>query len=265
MARAAPRRAKSRRESSRVDAAYRNRTLEQMLRILCGFGIALGATRPDLRREFTRALAAATKSPYRMSEAKGFELFHGAGELIAAWYGQPALVDDKGQPQPLPLEGPVSVESLTRTYMPEYSAAEVIDVLLAERILVRLPNGLYRPVRRAAYVPRLNGLTMDRAAVLLSGLLTTMAWNHAGPKGRLKRLERQAHASHLPVDKIPEFEGLVKQLATLLATQVDVWMSSRQAAGSQNTRTARVGVHLFSYVEHNKPAVRARIKRERRA
>lgn len=261
MARTAIRRTADRRASGGV-AAHRDRALEQMFRILCEFGFTLGATRRDLRREFARALTATR--PYRMSEAKGFELWHQAGELLAAWYGQPALVDDAGLPRPLPLKGSLSVESLISTYLPEHSAGDVIQILLDEKILTRLANGLYRPIRRSAFVPRLNGMTLDRIAVLLRGLTTTLAWNHTGRRGRPTRLERQAHASHLPVDRIPEFEAMVKQLATLLADQVDVWMSSRQAAGSRKTRTARVGVSLFSYVEHNKARKRRMTTRKRR-
>lgn len=265
MARAARRRTTGSRASRGIEAVDRNRTLEQMLRILCEFGFELGASRGDLRREFASALAGAPRRPYRMAEAKGFDLWHQAGELLAAWYGQPALVDQTGSPRPLPLEGPLSVESMIRTYLPEHSAGDVVEVLLNEKVLVRLPNGLYRPVRRSAFIPRMTGMTMDRIALLLRGLLATIVWNHAGRRGRLKHLDRQAHASHLPIDKIPEFEAMVKQLATLLADQVDVWMSSRQAAGSRKTRTARVGVHLFSYVEQNKAAGRPRAKRKRRA
>lgn len=247
-----------------ISAVDRSRTLEQIFRILCEFGFELGASRRDLRREFATALLASSRRPYRMSEARGFDLWHQAGELLAAWYGQPALVDDTGQPRPLPLDGSLSVESLVRDYLPEHSPAAVIEVLLDEKILVRLPNGLCRPVRRSAFIPRMNGMTMDRIAVLLRGLLATIVWNHSGRRGPL-RMERQAHASHLPIDKIPEFEAMVKQLATLLADQVDVWMSSRQAAGSRKTRTARVGVHLFSYLERNDTVARPRAKRERRA
>ena len=255
-------RAGARRE---VAAAHRNRALEQMLRIICEFALSLGCKRRDIRREFATALSGATRRPYRMSEATGFELWHNAGELLAAWYGQPALVDDTGLPRPLPLKGSLSVESLVTTYLPDHSATDVIEVLLDEEIIVRLPNGLYRPIRRSAFVPRLNGMTIDRIAVLLQGLVTTLGWNHADRRGRPTRLERQAHASHLPIDRIPEFEALVKQLATLLADQVDVWMSSRQAPGSRRTRTARVGVSLFSYVERNDAASRPKASRRRRA
>jgi hypothetical protein len=236
-----------------------------MFRILCEFGLALGASRRDLRREFASAILATSRRPFRMSEAKGFDLWHRAGDLLSAWYGQPALVDDAGLPRPLPLQGSLSVESLISTYLPDQPFDEVIEFLLGDKILIRLSSGLYRPMRRGAFVPQLNGMTIDRIAVVLQGLVTTLAWNHTGRRGRPERLDRQAHASDLPIERIPEFEVLVKQLATTLADQVDVWMSSRQAAGSRKTRTARVGVHLFSYVEHNEAAVRPGTKRKRRA
>ena len=251
MARAASRKAVTRSAASGVTSAERNRALEQMCRILFEFALTLGASREDLRKAIATALVNTGRLPYRMADVEGFEFWHGAGELMAAWYDQVSLLGDDAEPKPLPLSGSTSLESLIAKYLPDYPSTEVVDLLVTDGLLIRLPDGLYRPRKRMAVFPGLNDRTLDRMAVVLRALLTTFAWNAVESKGRPARPERQAHTSHLPVDKLPEFEAMVKQQATALIDQVDRWMSMRQARGSRKTRTARVGVSLFSYVEHN--------------
>jgi hypothetical protein len=264
MARVATRRAVTRSAASGVTGAERNRALEQMCRILFEFGLSLGATPEDLRKAVATALVNTGRLPYRMAEVEGFEFWHGAGELTAAWYDQVSLTDDDGMPRPLPLSGSRSLESLIAKYLPGYAAAEVVELLVTDGLLIRLPNGLYRPRRRMAVFPGLNTRTLDRMGVLLRALLTTFTWNAVERKGRQTRPERQTHASHLPVESIPEFEAIVKRLATILIDQVDRWMAPRQAPGSRGTRTARVGVSVFSYVERNDGGAQPRRARKRR-
>ena len=74
MARAASRRSATRRTAPRLTPAQRDRAVEQMLRILFEFMFALGATAKDIRSVFDTALRRAAKQPYRMSEAREFEI-----------------------------------------------------------------------------------------------------------------------------------------------------------------------------------------------
>ncbi|MBS1994659.1 MAG: hypothetical protein JSS86_00055 [Cyanobacteria bacterium SZAS LIN-2] len=246
-----------------VSAAQRNRALEQLLRILFAFMYTVGATPREIRAASTVALRNVARRPYRMAEAQEFEILRGAADLLAAWYSHAALVDEVGVPLPLPRAGTQSVESLVERYLPDHPVEQVIDLLLAEGILTALPNGHLRPLRRTAILPRLNGMTLDRMAILLQGLLGTVGWNYRDRGGRETRLERQVHATHLPVELLPEFEAMVKQSAGSLIDRAESWLASRQSSGKRLGRTARAGVSLFSYVEENDLPASRRVRRSR--
>lgn len=240
-----------RRDPQAVTAAQRNRALEQMLRILFEFMFTVGATPREVRAAFGTALRNAAKRPYRMAEAQEFEILRGAADLLAAWYSHASLVDEVGTPLPLPRSGTQSLESLLARYLPEHPPGQVIELLVGEGILAALPNGTYRPLRRTALVPRLNGMTLDRMAVILQGLLGTVAWNYRDRGHRDTRLERQVHATRLPAELLPEFEAMVKQSAGSLIDRVESWISTRQVPVGRTKASVRAGVSLFSYVETN--------------
>ena len=264
MPRPASRRATTRRPAGAITPAQRNRALEQMQRIVFDFMITIGATPKEIRSASAAALRNVKRRPYRMSEAQEFEIFRGAADLLAAWYSHAALLDDVGVPRPLPLSGPQSVESLITRYLPEHPPAQVIELLTAEGIIAALPNGGFRPLRRTALVPRLNGMTLDRMAVLLRGLLGTVAWNYRDRGSRHTRFERQVQTTHLPIEKIPEFDAMLEQAAGSLIDRVDNWLSQRHVPESTKGQTAHVGVSLFSYVENNERKGRARTVTKRR-
>ena len=226
-----------------------------MLRILCEFVFTLGVTPRDVKRMLPLALRNAARRPYRMADAQEFEILFAASDLFAAWYDHVGLVDDMGKPRPLPMKGPVSLGGLFARFMPNNAPEEVVKLLVSEGLLARLPNGLYRPVRRTLIISRLNDITMDRMTVVLRGLLGTLAWNMKHRAGRQARLERQVHSTRLPVARIPEFEAMVRQAGALLIGQVDTWMSAYQAQGTSPGPTARAGVSVFSYLE---PGLRPR-------
>ena len=204
-----------------------------------------------MKAAFAKAERCAQRQPYRMSEARAFEIFRSAGDLIDAWYREARYVDDVGAPRALPLRGPEGFEGLARRFLPDHDPDKVAEFFTDEGIIARLGRGLLKPHRRTALINRLNAVTLDRVAVLVHGLLGTLHWNHGGRGAEQPRLERQVHATRVPLELIPEFNAKTKEAGALLIGQIENWLAVRQSTIPTHAPTARVGVCLVAYVEES--------------
>ena len=225
--------------------------MEQTLRLWTGFYRRIGAKRTSMKAAFAKAQRNADRQPYRMSEARAFEIFRSAGDLIDTWYREAAYVDDVGAPRALALRGPDGFEALARRFLPDHDPDQVAKFFTDEGIVARLATGLLKPHRRTALINRLNAVTLDRFAVLTHGLLGTLLWNHGGRGAEHPRLERQVHATRVPLELIPEFNAKTKEAGALLIGQIENWLAARQSSMAADAPTARVGVSLVAYVEES--------------
>ena len=238
--------------------------MEQTLRLWMGFYRQIGATQKSMRAAFAAADKNAARKPYRMSEAKAFEIFRSAGDLIDTWYREANYVDDVGIPRVLPLHGPNGFETLSKRYLPDHSPEEVARFLADVGVVTRLANGGLKVHRRTPLIHQLNAVTLDRYAVLTHGLSETLLWNFGGRGHAQPRLERQVHATHLPVGLIPEFNAKTKEVGALAIGQIENWLASRNQPASPSSATARVGVNLVAYVEESTPVKLRRPSQPRR-
>ena len=238
--------------------------MEQTLRLWMGFYRQIGATRKAMRVAFAQASKNVLRQPYRMSEAKAFEIFRSAGDLIDTWYREASYVDEVGMPRVLPLHGPNCFEALSKRYLPDHAPEEVADFLTDVGVVTRLANGDLKVHRRTPLIHQLNAVTLDRYAVLTHGLSETLLWNFGGRGHAHPRLERQVHATHLPVELIPEFNAKTKEIGALAIGQIENWLASRNSPASPSAATARVGVNLVAYVEESAPVKLRRASRSPR-
>lgn len=231
-------------------------SMEQTFRLLTGFYRQIGAKRAAMKAAFAQAERNADRQPYRMSEARAFEILRSASELLDAWYREAAYVDDLGVPRALALRGPDGFEGLARRFLPDHDPGQVAQFFTDEGIVARLASGLLKPHRRTALINRLNAVTLDRVAVLAHGLLGTLLWNHGGRGTEQPRLERQVHATRIPLALVPEFNAKTKEAGALLIGQIENWLAARLSSLPAKTPTARVGVSLVAYVEESPPPVK---------
>lgn len=240
-------------------------SMEQTQRLWSGFYREIGATPKAMRSAFATAQRNAKRRPYRMSEATAFEIFRGAGELIDAWYREASFVDDLGNPRALVLHGPNGFETLSRRFLPDHPPERVAAFFTEEGVIARLANGMLKPHRRTALISRLNAVTLDRFAVLSHGWLGTLLWNHGGRGPEAPRLERQVHATGVPLALLADFNAKAKEIGALAISQMENWLADRQLTAPTGAPTARVGMSLLAYVEESaSPRKRRRVKRKRR-
>ncbi len=236
----------------RADIEDRERMIEQICRVVIEFSQDFGLNALAARRAFEKAQKSVARSPYRLCEAVRYQTLRQISEILGAWYREPTLLNEQGDPRHLPLTGVKSFATLARRYLPRFKPREIADILIAERLLRRDSNGDVVPLRRAARFASNSTLMLDRVPALLHALSSTLRHN-ARSRGRASatRCERGTTIDRLPVDKIPAFNEYVKTLAHTLLNQTDNWGGQRQVPDGikDRRRLARVGVEVFAYVE----------------
>ena len=234
----------------RRDLSDRERVVEQIYQIVFRLARDLGLNALSARRAFQRAEKSAN-SPYRLREAVRYQAMRQLSEILGAWYREPALLDERGDPRPLPLTGVKSFATLAHRFLPGFNPRDIADTLITERLLRRNARGDVVPLRRSVRFASNSTLMLERIPTLLHDLTSTLRHNaRSGPLHT--RCERGTTIDRLPVEDVPAFNEYVKQLAHTLLNQTDTWGSQRQAPeGAVNRRRlARVGVEVYAYVEN---------------
>jgi hypothetical protein len=233
----------------RGDLSDRERVVEQIYQIVFQLARDLGLNALSARRAFQRAEKSAN-SPYRLREALRYQAMRQLSEILGAWYREPALLDERGDPRPLPLTGVKSFATLAHRFLPGFSPRDIADTLITERLLRRNPSGDVVPLRRSVRFRSNSTLMLERIPALLHDLTSTLRHN-AGARPQDTLCERGTTIDRLPVEAVPAYNDYVKQLAHTLLDQTDTWGSQRQASEGvvNGRRLARVGVEVYAYVE----------------
>lgn len=176
------------------------------------------------------------------------------GHVMTMWFSDPAYLDARGNPRPLPLRGSgLSIEALARRIDPTLEVGAVLQFL-------KRGGSVKRAGTR--YVPR------DRVTILrgresmttflrgLFGLLKTL--EHNSRQGRRARgwLELFARNPRFPVSAVEGFEKRVRRVADRLLLQLDADMHRRECAAAKGERTVRLGVGVYRFEED--PVLRIR-------
>ena len=239
-------------ELLRASFDARERMLEQIYRITFEVARDLKLNRTSVRRAFQKAQRSAARSPFQLREAAGYQVIHQIGDILDAWYREPAFLNGQGDPRPLPLAGVKSFATLAQRFLPRFNPRDIADILIAERLLERDARGWVIPLRRAARFSSGSTLMLDRIPALLHALLSTLRHNaRSARRPERMRCERGTLIDRLPVEAIPAFDDYVRKLAHTLLNQTDGWASQRQAPETLKSRRglAQVGVEVFAYVE----------------
>ena len=238
----------------RTERIHRLRTVEQLLSVVTGFARDQGLSRAECRRICEKALAARAHTTPAARSAPGvrFATLMRIADLLEVWYRDPQYLDGAGRPKPLSPDGAGGFAPLCRRFLPEYEPAEVLSVLIAERLLERRARGAVAPRRRTAAFATLNPMLLERLPVLVKGLVDTLAHNtDARARRSGTRCDRSTHLASLPVSQLPAFHAHVKRLAQVLLDRTDAWAKPRLHTGAaqRSPATAHVGVEVFSFVQ----------------
>ena len=178
------------------------------------------------------------------------------GHVMTLWFSDPAYLDPRGRPRPLPLRGPaLSLEGLVHRVDPKFDVRYIVRYLMhgggLKRIGARyVPKGrvvIYRG--RESQTPVLRGLF---------GLLRTLEHNTQRVGLAPGWLELSTRNPYFPVSAAEGFERRLRQRVNRLLVQIDADMHRRECGRKKGERSVRMGVGVYQYEEAPPPMRRSR-------
>lgn len=175
------------------------------------------------------------------------------GHVLTMWFSDPAYLDRRGNPRPLPIDGSSSsIEALARRVDPNLDGRYVARYLQRGGALKRM-GSRYVPRDRVLIFRGREGMTPFLRG--LFGLLRTLEHNsHCGDRspGWLERFTRNIR---FPISARERFEKRLRVLVNRLVVQTDADMHLLERARKKGERTIRMGLGVYQF-EEDPPARR---------
>jgi hypothetical protein len=218
---------------------YAYELLDRLARIL----VKTGHSPKDLEREF-RAICRRYPEPRRAWQAADLAFVADLPHILAYWHADPAYLDSRGRPAPLPLKsrGP-SLTALIKRVLPHEDVRSVAESLIRARA-VRYRTGRYLPTTRLVVHRRHQAHVHALNTVM--GMLRTVASNISS-RGESTILERTAINPNFPVQRLEGFNRELKTRAEKILWGVDGDMRRHEATGKGPR--IRLGVGIFAFQE----------------
>jgi hypothetical protein len=252
-----------RRRDARHSSTLDSRALEaveRFVRVLARYG----CTPDDIGREAVKACRQIPKSwaPKAMAALREMD---DASHVLTLWFSDPAYLDRRGVPLPLPMRGAGgSLETLAFRVDPTLEVREVVGYLLRSGALRRV-GSQYLPRGRVLSVRGAGGPDNVHTLRGLLGMLRTVEHN-VQPKRRVAGwYEVFAHNPRFPVGGRAGFDKRLRVLGNKMLYQIDADMLRRERARKKGERTVRIGVGVYRFEEGPESRSRLRPKRGKAA
>lgn len=203
-----------------------------------------------------KALHAALDDGYRRRpKAKGeAQKISRLADVCTRWHFERNFVDSDGHPKPLRWNGKTgSLLQLARLVVGARHAREVVEALIAKRLVKRLPGGAWTPKSRVVAPTAADEAQIQRSSLMIDRLLRTVIYNSQRRYKGDVLLEVMAQVSRLPDKEISSFKRFAKAQGLTFAKAVDDWLEARSMSRSQRPRrsTNEIGVVAFAFVVPN--------------
>jgi hypothetical protein len=237
--------------------------VSEVVAAITDFALSSGLPPPLLKTLVAQRIANQVKTAgttARRGKAAGRSTYVVAPNILYRWHKNLRLLDDLGNPKPLPLRGAApSVEALIRAEKPRDSIEAVIKFLQKARLIRRRGKG-WAPPAAEVIVQGFNPMMTEHSTRTVLRFLETMIHNLGGSDPATRLIERSVVAADfLPPEAMAEFRAFVHDHGADFLTTVDNWMGSRAARFAPAAATGRrsraraanpeVGVHLFAWVQ----------------
>jgi len=236
-----------RRSRTRHPSTLDSRALEavqRFVRVLARYG----CTPEDIAREVTNAVRQIPRSWASRAMAALCDP-DDAGHVLTLWFSDPAYLDFRGNPRPLPFRGAGgSLEALARRVDRNLEAREVLKFLVRHGGLKRVGTR-YVPRDRKIILRRAGGPLYFRNLRGLLGMLRTLEHN-SQPKRRVPGwFEALAANPSFPVSARQAFEKRLGRLAWRFLYHIDADMHRRERERKPDEQTVRLGVGVYRFEE----------------
>ena len=203
--------------------------------------VLTGLTRREVRKQ--RARLAATSDTFAGHVTK-------ASLVLSAWHQDRDLLDARGKPLPLPLEGEaVSFAALLRRCgAGDVRPSTLLKELLSAQAVRETCDGRLEPLKRS-YVPQ----SMDERLITMWGkritdVAKTYVHNLTRPAHAPTRFERAAVNDSVNASALSDFQRFLEQEGEAFLERVDAWLTAHEAraGASDNPQgVVRLGAGLY--------------------
>lgn len=247
---------RARRPATAAQALY----LSQIVAVIADFALRSGLPPALLRSVLEQRLAAAggrasaTRRPGRSIDRS---LYVVVPKVTKRWHQNLRLLDDQGNPRPLPLRGAApSVESLIRAEKPRDGVVPVLRFLQDAQLIQRRGRG-WVPAASEVIMKQLSPTVVEYSTTAVLRLLETMNSNLGEGPSSIDLIERCAMAEDFPPEAIEDFQRVVREHGAEFLSTMDNWMTARGAKpepvkgrrSQAKSRGLDVAVHLFAWVQ----------------
>jgi hypothetical protein len=246
-------------QSSTLDARALE-AVERFVRVLA----RCGCTPEDIAREAEKACRKIPRSLPSKALAALREM-DDASHVLTLWFSDPAYLDSRGNPLPLPLRGAGgSLETLARRVDGGLDPREVLRYLSRRGALRRLGTR-YVPKDRLLSLRGSGGPDNFRHLRGLLGMLRTLEHN-GQPKGHVPGwFEVFAENPNFPLTAREAFDRRLRRMGMRFLCQVDADMHRRERSRRSDDGTVRMSVHVYRSEEPVAVSRRASKPRRRRS
>lgn len=202
-----------------------------------------GLTRKEVRRLRSLADTATTTGPGTVP-----------ADVLHRWHTDPRYLAPPGTPRELPLEGPgPSFAGLVRACAGDLPAGAIRVELLRIGAVAEAPSGALRPIRREVVPASAMDAMLEGFATGLRPVTLTVGWNAAvaGSGGR-RRFQRAVTSRHVPVARVAEAEGVLRDRLTTWTEEVDDYLAGiERSPGADDAvvPTVTLGIGMYYYEE----------------
>jgi Family of unknown function (DUF6502) len=168
-----------------------------------------------------------------------------AAHVLTIWFSEPACLDAKGDPRPLPLEGPSrSVAALVRSVNAQLDPRDVVTYLVRSGA-IRRQGRLYVPRARMLLLRGARGPGYFRMLRVLTHMLGTLEHNMLSKRLGSGWFEYFAENPNFPVRRRAELAQRVKRLGQEVLSRHDAYMRRREVTRKPGEPTGRVVIGMY--------------------
>lgn len=178
-----------------------------------------------------------------------------AAMVLDAWHRNRSYLDKAARPRAIRLLGrSPSVEALIRSEGIHKNPPALARKLVQLGLVARTTSRRYEPVSRTALVGKLDPVIQQYVARSSAALLRTIKNNVTSSKRARRLIERFAEVPDLPTHKLAEFRRFTEIQGRVFLHTLNEWLESHRARRKRASQkdTARVGVHVYAYIESRK-------------
>jgi Family of unknown function (DUF6502) len=220
--------------------AYAQEVLRECATIL----VKTGHSPKELERTF-RQVCRTLEEPFRPFDPRRVPFVTGLSHVVAHWYTDPAFLDRRNQPMPLPLRARgACLAQLIRRVLPRQNIEAVVEALVRTGALQRRGR-LYAPTDRFIAYTDLSSAHVHRLTSLV-GMLSTVQHNLSCADERSKLLERVSTNLYVPIRALPEIHRRLKREVTALLWKLDGYLRSWEVKPDSEPTTS-LGVGGYAY------------------